>query len=90
MTFSHCCLCTVSTLSQICYMITPINATIPPKINANGRLSSSPRKNPLLFLLKNRYFIIYFVPLPLPSTVITPFLLMSFSNCVVFDFPKET
>lgn len=36
------------------------------------------------------YFIIYFVPLPLPSTVMIPFLPIFFSNCVVLDFPKGT
>ena len=34
------------------------------------------------------YLIIYFVPLPLPSIAITPFSPISFSNFVVFDFPK--
>ena len=34
------------------------------------------------------YLIIYFVPLPLPSIAITPFSHISFSNFVVFDFPK--
>ncbi len=34
------------------------------------------------------YLIIYFVPLPLPSIAITPFSSISFSNFVVFDFPK--
>ena len=36
------------------------------------------------------YLIIYFVPLPLPSIAITPFSSISFSNFVVFDFPKGT
>ena len=36
------------------------------------------------------YFIIYFVPLPFPSIVITPFCSISFSSFVAFDFPKGT
>ena len=36
----------------------------------------------------SNYLIIYFVPLPLPSIAITPFSPISFSNFVVFDFPK--
>ena len=38
----------------------------------------------------SNYLIIYFVPLPLPSIAITPFSPISFSNFVVFDFPKGT
>ena len=34
------------------------------------------------------YLITYFVPLPLPSVFTTPFLPISFSNCVVFDLPN--
>ena len=33
---------------------------------------------------------IYFVPLPFPSTAITPFFSIAFSNCVVFDLPNGT
>ena len=35
-------------------------------------------------------YTIYFVPLPLPSIFTTPFLFISFSNCVVFDLPNGT
>lgn len=41
-------------------------------------------------MLLGSYFIIYLVPLPLPSTIMTPFCPMPFNNCVVFDFPKGT
>ena len=34
------------------------------------------------------YFITYLVPLPLPSIFTTPFLAISFSNCVVLDLPN--
>ncbi len=34
------------------------------------------------------YFITYLVPFPLPSIFTTPFLPISFSNCVVFDLPN--
>ena len=36
------------------------------------------------------HLIIYFVPLPFPSTAITPFSSIDFNNCVVFDLPNGT
>ena len=36
------------------------------------------------------HLMIYFVPLPFPSTAITPFFSIAFSNCVVFDLPNGT
>ena len=53
----------------------------------------------LLVLLKDcvicplyvlNHLMIYFVPLPFPSTAITPFFSIAFSNCVVFDLPNGT
>ena len=41
-------------------------------------------------LCHGHYFITYLVPLPLPSIFTTPFFPISFSNCVVFDFPNGT
>ena len=43
----------------------------------------------LLWKLKS-YLMIYFVPLPFPSTAITPFWHISFSSFIVFDLPKGT
>ena len=36
------------------------------------------------------HLIIYFVPLPFPSTATTPFSPIVLSKCVVFDFPNGT
>ena len=38
----------------------------------------------------SHHLMIYFVPLPFPSTAITPFFSIAFSNCVVFDLPNGT
>ena len=42
------------------------------------------------FRITDIYFIIYFVPLPFPSIIITPFCSIFFNSCAVFDFPKGT
>lgn len=36
------------------------------------------------------HLMIYFVPLPFPLIVITPFSPIAFNNCVVFDLPNGT
>ena len=52
----------------------------------HGYFQTSHRKEPAG--LDCGYFITYLVPLPLPSIFTTPFLFISFSNCVIFDFPN--
>lgn len=46
--------------------------------------------NSIFIIVIYSHLIIYFVPLPFPSTVITPFSSIDFNNCVVFDLPNGT
>ena len=46
--------------------------------------------NSIFIIVIYPHLIIYFVPLPFPSTATTPFSSIAFNNCVVFDLPNGT